>query len=850
MAWVWQRFRNTFLGSPEEERAPDDIDQRLLSIQLSRLRQYVSDDDEDSDPEDHADPSLVQCGACRAIVHRMRDRHHRRCPLCGHRLRLCDDPCPDRPVKPTLRLRPRQRRARKHRSGSDPNIPRQGVIAGVGVVHLPAIDVDCTFLNNSIGRHNFLGRTEVLPGDLISRPGSETSLPPIGQAIGPADRDAQGSRLSTSQAGEQLRTAVSAECLYMHNEAPKSAAPPDYPVRTQSREEFLSLSLSHGSLRRKDEVRALFILVQNPLFCDQSACLIFAQLLRKVVHLPASDHQMLVHWLKILEVPRLRAMVRNVMLFLSMRQFPTQDTNHMLPEEGKLKWWIPTAARMLAFINAANNGCRPPLLHFSELYHEALDHIDLAHDYFKWQDPSPSGNHFSFCQYPFILSINAKKIILTKDSEQQQMINARRSLETKASREVSQVDIFFLNMTVRRSSLVEDSLKEIQRASERKELKKKLRLTFAGEPGLDMGGLTKEWFQLLVREIFDPDKGMFVYHPHSRCYWFRIPSSARTWEPVESASRTATAPPSPVEAEATDDGVVAGALSRVAVVDEEEETLQQYNLIGVLMGLAVYNSNILDLRFPSVCYQKLLSPPVVPHADMHLGVVRNPTLDDLAQIMPEVARGLRELLAYQGDVEHDMCLTFQASIEEFGCVKTFPLRQGGEEVAVTNANRKEYVRLYLDWMLNTAIYNEFRSFYLGFHSVCASNALIMLRPEEVEMLVCGCPQFVLDDLRKVTEYDGYQPYSAAVVHLWSVLEEFSDELRKQFLLFTTGSDRIPVGGAAMMTFKVSRSPAPLDNLPQAHTCFNQLMLPEYPTRELLKQKLSIAVQYAEGFGLE
>lgn len=62
---------------------------------------------------------------------------------------------------------------------------------------------------------------------------------------------------------------------------------------------------------------------------------------------------------------------------------------------------------------------------------------------------------------------------------------------------------------------------QIQRASERKELKKKLRLTFVDEPGLDMGGLTKEWFQLLVREIFDPDKGMFVYHPHSRCYWFR-----------------------------------------------------------------------------------------------------------------------------------------------------------------------------------------------------------------------------------------------------------------------------------------------------------------------------------------
>lgn len=39
----------------------------------------------------------------------------------------------------------------------------------------------------------------------------------------------------------------------------------------------------------------------------------------------------------------------------------------------------------------------------------------------------------------------------------------------------------------------------------------------------------------------------------------------------------------------------------------------------------------------------------------------------------------------------------------------------------------------------------------------------MLRPEEVEMLVCGCPQFVLDDLRRVTEYDGYLPTAAVVL---------------------------------------------------------------------------------------
>lgn len=37
----------------------------------------------------------------------------------------------------------------------------------------------------------------------------------------------------------------------------------------------------------------------------------------------------------------------------------------------------------------------------------------------------------------------------------------------------------------------------------------------------------------------------------------------------------------------------------------------------------------------------------------------------------------------------------------------------------------EYVQLYVDWILNKSIYHQFQAFYHGFHSVCASNALIV-----------------------------------------------------------------------------------------------------------------------------
>ena len=52
------------------------------------------------------------------------------------------------------------------------------------------------------------------------------------------------------------------------------------------------------------------------------------------------------------------------------------------------------------------------------------------------------------------------------------------------------------------------------------------------------------------------------------------------------------------------------------------------------MGLAVYNSTILDIRFPLCCYKKLLSPAVVP-SDRNAAVgVTKLYLSDLKEIMP------------------------------------------------------------------------------------------------------------------------------------------------------------------------------------------------------------------------
>jgi ubiquitin-protein ligase E3 A len=69
------------------------------------------------------------------------------------------------------------------------------------------------------------------------------------------------------------------------------------------------------------------------------------------------------------------------------------------------------------------------------------------------------------------------------------------------------------------------------------------------------------------------------------------------------------------------------------------------------------------------------------------------------------------------------------------------------------------------------------------------------------------------------------------------------------LLFSTGSDRSPLRGLSDLRFILARQAQDDTRLPSSHTCFNHFLLPDYSTKEILKQKLLQSLQNAEGFGL-
>lgn len=262
-----------------------------------------------------------------------------------------------------------------------------------------------------------------------------------------------------------------------------------------------------------------------------------------------------------------------------------------------------------------------------------------------------------------------------------------------------------------------------------------------------------------------------------------------------------------------------------------------YYLSGILVGLAVYNSVLLDVNFPQAVYRKLLAQP--------LG------LEDMVD--EEIKSGLQHLLDYEGDdVEDVFCLTFAVNWVHLGQEMKKELKPNGSDIAVTSDNREEYVMLYVKWLLAESIYPQFDSFESGFMRVMENSSLDLLRPEELELLVVGSPDLDFVALENNTEYEGgYSVDSEVVCNFWRFIGQASKETQLKMLKFTTGSTRAPIGGLGKMYFKIQRAGPDSGNLPTSHTCFNTLLLPDYGDNyEKLEDRLGRAILECEGFGLQ
>ncbi|KAI6046227.1 hypothetical protein EDC04DRAFT_2888377 [Pisolithus marmoratus] len=347
-----------------------------------------------------------------------------------------------------------------------------------------------------------------------------------------------------------------------------------------------------------------------------------------------------------------------------------------------------------------------------------------------------------------------------------------------------------LQLNVRRARVFEDSFQYLQRKTGDQIKYGKLSVRFYDEEGVDAGGVTREWFQILARQMFDPNYALF-----QPCAADKL-----TYQPNKNSW-------------------------------VNPEHLSFFKFVGRVIGKAIYDGRLLDAYFAKSLYRQLLGKPV--------------DYRDVEWVDPEYYNSLCWIL------ENDptpLELTFSVEADEFGRNRIFPLKPGGESIHVTQENKREFVQLSANFRLYSSISEQIENLVSGFYDIIPKDLITI----ELELLISGTPDIDVDEWRAATEYNGYTSSDPVIVWWWRALKSFNREERAKVLSFATGTSRVPLNGftelqgvQGVQRFSIHRAYGDPDRLPQAHTCFNQIDLPQYSSYEMLRQQLLLAIMLSD-----
>ncbi|KAG6812564.1 hypothetical protein H0H92_002216 [Tricholoma furcatifolium] len=376
------------------------------------------------------------------------------------------------------------------------------------------------------------------------------------------------------------------------------------------------------------------------------------------------------------------------------------------------------------------------------------------------------------------------------DNAPQYKRDYRRKVVYFRSQQRMRVQAGKCELKIRRTRVLEDSYGAVM-ALHGEDLKKRLMVSFEGEDGLDYGGVSREWFFLLSHEIFNPSYGLFEYSAHDN-YTLQInPASAIN-----------------------------------------PDHLSYFKFIGRCLGLAIFHRRFLDAYFVPSFYKMILGKQM--------------TLADLESIDADLHRSLVWML--DNDITDVLEETFSVTEERFGEMVTVELKPGGEQLDVTEENKKEYVDSVVAYRISKRVKEQFDAFMEGLLELIPADLIGVFDERELELLIGGMTEIDMDDWTKFTDYRGYEKTDQVIEWFWQCIRSWPAERKSRLLQFTTGTSRVPVNGFKDLQgsdgprrFTIEKSGDPA-GLPRSHTCFNRLDLPPYTDYESLETKLIFAIE--------
>ena len=356
-------------------------------------------------------------------------------------------------------------------------------------------------------------------------------------------------------------------------------------------------------------------------------------------------------------------------------------------------------------------------------------------------------------------------------------------------------------LTIRRENLFEDGFQAFQAVS-KTSLKSRLRVFYIDEfgmeeKGVDGGGIFKEFLNDICKIVFDPAYGLFkITEQNQQLY------------------------PNPAAKQLLGD-----------------DYLEIYSFVGSLVGRALYDNILIGMMLSPFFLRRWLG--------------KHNFLNELQSYDPELYNNLKFLKTYKGDAG-DLGLNFTI-VDSNDNNREIELIPHGKSISVDNTNKFRYIYLMANYKLNETTKNQTNAFLNGLQKVVPMQYLQFFDEYELQMVLSGALNALdIEDLKKNVDLKGYSMNESYMKDFWKILGDFNEADRNLFVKFVTACERPPLLGFAKLTplFTIQMVNSEGDKkLPTSATCFNKLNLPKYSKKEILKEKLLLAIRSAKGFYL-
>ena len=268
--------------------------------------------------------------------------------------------------------------------------------------------------------------------------------------------------------------------------------------------------------------------------------------------------------------------------------------------------------------------------------------------------------------------------------------------------------------------------------------------------------------------------------------------------------------------------------------------LAWFRTVGRLMGLSVSHNDIFPITFTRPVLKYILGRKVAWH--------------DLAFFDPILFETLRKTVAAGTSTPSTVeswDLAFAIDLPAWMGGGSVELVPGGSNVPVTSENVRKYAELYVQHLMVESIRPALDAIRSGVLDALPAAALAGLTAEDFRLLVNGCHTIDVALLEQCSDFVDETGHGGNLMEqtkrwFWELVKDMSTEEQHDLVYFWTSSPSLPATEAGfvpkpcVLVRPASDGDAGL--LPTANTCISRLSLPAYPSKQILKGKLLMAIQ--------